>query len=160
MKVALTDALEGLPDITPRELQALHAASFFTVGDVLMRIPRRYEDRRNTKPVAALLNGETASLLVHVYSAGWRFSYKRYYEVSVGAEGDPNGARLLLRWFNMPYVAKLLATGMNLSIYGKVKEFAGKLTMTNPDFEVMEDEDAGHRLVTLAMGGGSDTSCR
>ena len=153
MKVALADALEGLPDISPRELQALHAASFFTVGDVLMRIPRRYEDRRNTKPVAALLNGETACLLVHVYSAGWRFSYKRYYEVSVGAEGDPNGARLLLRWFNMPYVAKLLATGMNLSIYGKVKEYAGKLTMTNPDFEVMEDEDAGQRLVTLAMGG-------
>lgn len=153
MKLALTDALNELPEVSPREFQALQAAGFETAGDVLLRIPRRYEDRRSTKPVAALLDGETVSLLVHVYSAGWRFSYKRYFEVSAGEEGDPHGARLLLRWFNMPYVAKLLAMGMNLSVYGKVKEYGGKLTMTNPDFEVMEDEDAGQRLVTLAMGG-------
>lgn len=153
MNLSLSDALTGLPEVSPRELQALRAAGFETVGDVLLRIPRRYEDRRSTKPLSALLDGETVSLLVHVYSAGWRFSYKRYFEVSVGGEGDPHGARLLLRWFNMPYVAKLLAMGMNLSIYGKVKEYGGKLTMTNPDFEVMEEEDAGHRLVELAMGG-------
>ena len=153
MTLALTDVLEGLPEVSPRELQALHAASFRTVGDVLMRVPRRYEDRRTTGEIAALRDGETVSLLLHVYSAGWRFSYKRYYEVSAGAEGDPHGARLSLRWFNMPYVARLLATGMNLSVYGKVREYSGKLTMTNPDFEVMEDEDAGHRLVAMAMGG-------
>ncbi len=153
MTLRLTDALEALPEITPRELQALHAATYKTVGDVLLRVPRRYEDRRSTKPVAELLDGETASLLLHVYSAGWRYSYKRYYEVSAGAEDDPHGARLLLRWFNMPYVAKMLAMGMNISVYGKVKEYGGKLTMTNPDFEVMEDEDAGRRLVDAAMGG-------
>lgn len=145
--------MDALPEISARELQALHAATYRTVGDVLLRVPRRYEDRRSTKPVAELLDGETASLLLHVYSAGWRYSYKRYYEVSAGAEDDPHGARLLLRWFNMPYVAKMLAMGMNISVYGKVKEYAGKLTMTNPDFEVMEDEDAGRRLVDAAMGG-------
>ena len=153
MTLRLTDALDALPEISARELQALHAATYRTVGDVLLRVPRRYEDRRSTKPVAELLDGETASLLLHVYSAGWRYSYKRYYEVSAGAEDDPHGARLLLRWFNMPYVAKMLAMGMNISVYGKVKEYAGKLTMTNPDFEVMEDEDAGRRLVDAAMGG-------
>ena len=135
------------------ELKALRADSLETVEDVLMRVPRRYEDRRNTKPIASLINGETVSLMVHVYSAGWRFSYKRYFEVSAGTEGDPYGARIYLRWFNMPYVAKLLAMGMNISVYGKVKEYAGKLTITNPDFEIMEDEDAGHRLVAAAMGG-------
>ncbi len=145
--------LSALPFISSAELKALRAASLETVEDVLMRVPRRYEDRRNTKPIASLINGETVSLMVHVYSAGWRFSYKRYFEVSAGTEGDPYGARIYLRWFNMPYVAKLLAMGMNISVYGKVKEYAGKLTITNPDFEIMEDEDAGHRLVAAAMGG-------
>lgn len=145
-------ALAELPGLTVREAKALAASSLLTVGDLLMRVPRRYEDRRSTKPIASLVYGETVSLLVHVYSAGWRFSYKRYFEVSAGAEADPYGARILLRWFNMPYVAKLLAMGMNLSVYGKVKEYGGKLTMTNPDFEVMEDEDTGRRLVQVAMG--------
>lgn len=152
-RIRLTDSLSGLPFINSREIKVLQASSLETVDDVLMRVPRRYEDRRSTKPLASLINGETVSLLVHVYSAGWRFSYKRYFEVSAGTEGDPYGARIYLRWFNMPYVAKLLAMGMNISVYGKVKEYAGKLTITNPDFEIMEDEDAGHRLVEAAMGG-------
>ncbi len=149
----LADSLSRLPFLSTKELKALQASSLTTVEDVLLRVPRRYEDRRSTKPIASLINGETVSLLVHVYSAGWRFSYKRYFEISAGAADDPQGARIYLRWFNMPYVAKLLAMGMNISVYGKVKEYAGKLTMTNPDFEIMEDEDAGHRLVEAAMGG-------
>lgn len=145
----------NLRDVTwlsERELKALQSAGLECVGDVLHRVPRRYEDRRISAPLASLVNGETYSLRVHVYSAGWRFSYKKYYEVIVGDEGNPYGPRLYLRWFNMPYVAKLIAVGMNLSIYGKVKVMGGKLTMANPDFEVMEEEDAGLRLAEIAMG--------
>ena len=145
--------LDSLSFISPRELKALHAAELYTVADVLRHAPRRYEDRRRSAPIASLANGDAVSLMVQVYSAGWRFSYKRYYEVSVGGVDDPRGARLLLRWFNMPYVAKMLAVGMRLSVYGKVRELAGKWTMANPDFEVLEEEDAGRRLVTAAMGG-------
>ena len=88
-----SQALSEFAWVTPRELKALQAASYTTVGDVLLRVPRRYEDRRCTKPINALLSGETASLQLHVYSAGWRFSYKRYFEVSAGAEGEPYGPR-------------------------------------------------------------------
>jgi len=151
--VQLSDALGDAPCISAREARALEASSLSTVGDLLMTAPRRYEDRRTTRPIAELANGETASLQVHVYSAGWRFSYKRYFEVSAGEEGNPHGARLLLRWFNMPYVARLLAVGMNMSVYGRVREYGGKLTMANPDFEVMEEEDAGRRLMAAALGG-------
>lgn len=145
--------LERLAGITQRELKALLAAGVETVQQLLRRIPRRYEDRRNSQPIHLLQDGDTVCVRVHVYSAGWRFSYKRYFEVCVGTADDPHGARLYLRWFNMPYVAKLLATGMNLSVYGKVRVYGGKLTMANPDFEVMDDEDAGLRLVAAAMGG-------
>ncbi len=144
--------LRELEWLTERERKLLSAAGLETVGDMLRRIPRRYEDRRQSAPLASLLNGETYSLSVHVYGAGWRFAHKRYFEVSVGELGSPYGTRLFLRWFNMPYVSKMIATGMNLSIYGRVKVFGGKLTMTNPDFEVMEEEDAGQRLVDAAMG--------
>ncbi len=145
--------LASLGGISPREQKALQSAGVETVGQLLMRIPRRYEDRRTSQPLHLLQEGDTACVRVHVYSAGWRFSYKRYFEATTGAEADPHGTRLYLRWFNMPYVAKLLATGMNLCVYGKVRVYGGKLTMANPDFEVMDDEDAGYRLVTAAMGG-------
>lgn len=149
----LSSSLEPLPFLSLREQKALRAAELRTVGDVLRIAPRRYEDRRRSAPIESLVNGDAVSLMVQVYSAGWRFSYKRYFEASVGRADDPRGARLLLRWFNMPYVAKLLAVGMRLSVYGKVREYAGKWTMSNPDFEMLEEEDAGRRLVTAAMGG-------
>ena len=145
--------LESLPFLSAREIKALHAAELRTVSDILRLPPRRYEDRRRSAPIASLANGDAASLIVQVYSAGWRFSYKRYFEVSAGGVDDPRGARLLLRWFNMPYVAKLLAVGMRLSVFGKVKVYGGKWTMANPDFEILEEEDAGRRLVAAAMGG-------
>ena len=148
-----SSTLDSLPFLSPRELKALHAAELHSVADVLRLAPRRYEDRRRSAPIASLANGDAVSLMVQVYSAGWRFSYKRYFEVSAGGIDDPRGARLLLRWFNMPYVAKMLAVGMRLSVYGKVREMAGKWTMANPDFELLEEEDAGRRLVTAAMGG-------
>ncbi len=149
----LSDALEAQPELAPRELKALQAAGLHTVGDVLLRPPRRYEDRRHSIPVASLSDGDEVSLQLHVYGAAWRFSCKRYFEVMAGDAAEPHGARLYLRWFNMPYVAKLLAVGMDISLYGRVKAYAGKLTMSNPDFEVMEAEDAGQRLVIAAMGG-------
>lgn len=152
----LPDAyLKTVEWLSERELKALMAAGMETVADVLHRVPRRYEDRRTSAPLASLANGETYSLSVHVYGAAWRFSYKRYYEVTVGEEDNPYGTRLYLRWFNMPYVAKLIATGMKLSVYGKVKVYGGKFTMSNPDFEVMEEEDAGLRLAEIALGGDS-----
>lgn len=139
--------------MTQRELKALQAAGVDTVQQLLRRLPRRYEDRRRSEPIHMLQDGDTVCVRVHVYSAGWRFSYKRYFEAATGTINDPHGVRLYLRWFNMPYVAKLLATGMNLSVYGKVRVYGGKLTIANPDFEVMDDEDAGLRLVAAAMGG-------
>ena len=155
----LSDELAGLPELSERECKALAAAGLCTVGDVLLRAPRRYEDRRTGGNIAGVADGDVVCLRVHVYGAGWRFARKRYFEVSAGGVGDPHGARLLLRWFNMPYVARLLAVGLQLSVYGRVRNYGGRLTMVNPDFEVLEEEDTGHRLAALALGGdGSELS--
>lgn len=151
-ELSLSDALRDAVQLPLREMQALAAAGLCTVADVLQRAPRRYEDRRMNRDLAGLMDGEAACLRVHVYSAGWRFSYKRYFEVSAGGLGDPHGVRLLLRWFNLPYVAKLLAVGMRLSVYGRVRFYGGRMCMINPDFEVLEDEDTGHRLAAAALG--------
>lgn len=152
MSLSPDTSLADLPWVTPRELAALHASDMRCVLDVLQRLPRRYEDRRKGGDLSSLLHGDTVCVRVHVYRAGWRFGRKRYFEVYVGEEGKPHGPRLCLRWFNMPYVAKLLAVGMNLSVYGHVREYAGRLTINNPEFEVLEDEDAGHRLMAAALG--------
>lgn len=146
-------ALDSLSFIFPRELKALHAVSLYTVGDVLRVAPRRYEDRRLSPPLSSLTNGESVCLQLRIYSAEWHFSHKRYYELSAGAADDPQGPRVFLLWFNMPYVAKLFAVGMLLSVFGKLRFFSGKWAICNPDFEILDDsEQAGLRLAAASLG--------
>lgn len=145
--------LEEINFLTARERNALQAGDINCVEDILRVPPRRYEDRRFSAPLSSLANGESACLQLRIYSAAWRFSYTRFYELVAGAgeEGDI-GARILLRWYNMPYISKLLAAGMQVSVYGKLRSQDGQWVMCNPDFEVLEDEDAGHRLAAAALG--------
>lgn len=150
--LSLNLALSDLDCISSRELLAFQEAGMLSLSDVLMRLPRRYEDRRISLSCAELSSGMTACLRVQVLDLGWRFSFKRYFEVVVGDADAGPGARLYLRWFHMPYIAKIIAAGQRLFIYGQIKDYAGKLCIINPDFEVQE-EDAGMRLAQLALGG-------
>lgn len=134
-----------------RELDAFDKAGLASVGDLLMRCPKRYEDRRSSGSIATLPLGVPSCLRVHVYSAGTRYSYKSYFEAVVGEVGEPHGARLHLRWFNMPYLSRMIAVGQNLFIYGKASSYGNKLCMMNPDFEIQE-EDTGLRLAAQALG--------
>lgn len=145
--------ISELDFLNARERKALTAADFHTAGDLLRTAPRRYEDRRNAgQSLSSLANGECACLQLVIHRATWRYTYTRFYELDAGTPGEPDGARILLRWYNMPYISKLLAVGMRLSVYGKVRVVSGKWVMSNPDFEIMEDEDPGYRLASKALG--------
>lgn len=155
MSLTCSDSLSELPIFQSRELDSLDKAGIHLVGDLLMRVPRRYEDRRRSASIANLPLGEPSCLKVRICSAGTRYSYKSYFEAVVGESDEPHGARLYLRWFNMPYLSRMLAVGQCLYIYGKATSYGNKLCMMNPDFEVLE-EDTGLRLAQQALGESWD----
>jgi ATP-dependent DNA helicase RecG len=49
--------------------------------------------------------------------------------------------KLTCRWFNMPYIHKMLAAGQDVVLYGKVKEVNGRLFMDHPEFEIIREDD-------------------
>ena len=57
--------------------------------------------------------------------------------------------QLTLRWFNMVFMQKALAVGMELIVYGKVKESKTRLLMDHPEYEVVKgDDDDGAAIHT------------
>jgi len=50
------------------------------------------------------------------------------------------GGKLTCRWFNMPYISKMLAAGHEVIVYGKVKDSNGRLIIDHPEFEVIGEE--------------------
>jgi len=139
------DALASLSLLPPKDVAALVAAGLTTPAAVLEHLPRRYEDRRrfdafpnqpSAQPVC--LRGTVIDAALRGFGRG-----RRFYEAIVmdGAGGVFGSGKITCRWYNMPFIHKLLATGHEVILYGRVKDSNGRLVIDHPEFEILRDED-------------------
>lgn len=136
-------SLSLLPD---KDVAALVAAGMTTPAAVLDHLPRRYEDRRRfdafpnqPSPVPVCLRGTVIDSALRGGGQG-----RRFYEAIVmdGAGGVFGSGKVTCRWYNMPFIHKLLATGHDVILYGKVKDSNGRLIIDHPEFEIIREDDA------------------
>ncbi len=134
--------LEWIPK--PR-VTALRRLGIERVEDLLTHYPRRYEDRQefpefpreeSDKPVC--LCGEVVKTQIRRFG-GW----KKIFEVTMEeTNATALSQPLTLRWFNLHYVQKMIATGQRLIVFGKPRLRGKRLCLDHPEFEVIEpDED-------------------
>ena len=132
--------------ITLRDLQAIDVAVLKGIGDkrksslsdygvetvldLLTTYPRRWVDRTNEARVADLQAGQEALVIVEIRSVNKRPLRGGKTMVTVSA-GDDTG-RLGVVFFNQPWRAKQLQSGMQVAMFGKVDLYRGSLQMTNP----------------------------
>ena len=138
--------LSSLEPFSSKDLQALEVAGIKTVGDLLDWFPRRYEDRRRFDAFPVQVSGEALCLQGTVVdSARKRFGGRRqFYEIVIQEGGGDvlSSNKITCRWFNMPYVHRMVAVGHEVVVYGKPKEQGGRLLIDHPEFEVVQ-EDGG-----------------
>ena len=60
-----------------------------------------------------------------------------------GAGGVFGSDKITCRWFNMPYIHRMIATGQEVVVYGKVKDLKGRLVMDHPEFEIIDEGETG-----------------
>jgi ATP-dependent DNA helicase RecG len=103
-----------------------------TVGDLLLHRPRRYEDRRNFRPIRDLEEGVPGTVRGKVVAMGTnKFrSGKFVFELIV----DDGSARLHCRWWNLGFMEKLFAVGDDLLVFGKPHMLRPR-TMDHPETE-------------------------
>jgi len=133
----------GLPGVPDKQAQGLANLGIATLHDLLHHFPRRYEDRRmfdrwpngpSATPVC--VHGQVTDAMTR------RFGNKPnqgYFEIALEPLEDiALAGPIHLRWFNMPFMKKVLAAGMELVIYGTPKVLGGKLIISHPDYEIIE----------------------
>ncbi|MEY2508320.1 MAG: ATP-dependent helicase RecG [Verrucomicrobiota bacterium] len=142
--IQYSQPLEELEWIPRPKLTALRRLEIATVGDLLTHYPRRYEDRTHFAPfpreesdIPVLVCGEVVKTRL-VRFGGW----KKIFEVTL-EESNSNALSqpLVLRWFNLHYVQKMIATGQRLVVFGKPRLRKNRLCMEHPEFEVIENDD-------------------
>jgi ATP-dependent DNA helicase RecG len=129
--------------VGPRRAEQLARAGVATVGDLLLHLPLRYEDRRRFVPIAELRPGVRAAVAGVITVAGLRRTRRMsLYEARV----EDETGRLKVLWFNQPFLKDVLTRGRRVMLYGPVEADAfgggGRPMMSSPQYEVVEHEDA------------------
>lgn len=137
----------GLIRLDKKTAEGFVKLGLVTVGDALAHYPRRYEDRTRFDLFPDSPMESPVCLHVEVTDCQSRFAKgrgSRFFEAIVEPADGPAvlGNRLILRWFNLSYLHKIIAVGQCLVIFGKPKLSGSRLVIDQPDFEIIEDDPA------------------
>ncbi len=128
--------------VGPQRALALQKLGIGTLEDLLYHLPFRYEDRRAFARIGELRPGVKVAVSGVIAVAGLRRARRMsLYEIRLE---DASG-RLKAIWFNQPYLKDVLPKAARVVLYGLVGADAPgsrQLTMSSPEFEVLDDEDA------------------
>jgi len=143
--------MSGLPaatrieelDWVPRgRIPALRRLGLQTLGDLLRHFPRRYENRVKFDRFPDEASETPVCLFGVVKKTVYRrFGSRRIFEARIEDESaGVLGSPLICRWFNMPWVQKMIAGDQQIVVFGKPRVRGKQVVMEHPEFEVIEED--------------------
>ncbi len=135
-QLTLASRLEILRGVGRERAAQLARLKVFTVEDLLLHRPRRYEDRRHSQAIGQMRVGEPITVRGKVVALGlkrFRKGTQSVFELIV----DDGTARLHCRWWNLPYMEKYFRQGDEIFVYGKPIGLKPR-TVDHPETEVIE----------------------
>jgi len=138
----LYDPITSISGIGDKYAQMLEKLGIFTIEDLLMHVPFRYEDLSKVKKISELLAGETATIVGKVNKVD--NVYTRYGKSFVKAIVEDETGKLEIIWFNQKYLKNALSVGSEVSLSGSLNPKSKKPQFTNPVWEVIKDGEALH----------------
>jgi ATP-dependent DNA helicase RecG len=111
-------SLQALEGVGPKLAEAAAGAGLATVGDLLMRFPRRHRDRQIV-PVESLEPKQQATIAVEVLGNAGRPFRRRGLSILSVKVGDESGS-VRATWFNQPWLAPKLIGGTRMLLTGSM----------------------------------------
>jgi ATP-dependent DNA helicase RecG len=134
----LDTPLRTIKGIGPQRERALASAGLVTVGDLLARLPFRYEDRSSFTPVARVTEGERVTVAGELLNCRLRWTGRRGFKIFEAVVRDESGC-LLAVWPNQAYRQNTLRPHQRVVLHGAVTSFRGVLQLSSPDVEVIDE---------------------
>ena len=135
-QVALDAPVSALYGVGPERTAYLARLGIRTVRELLSHRPRRYEDRRQVRPIRELELGTPALARGRIVAQGvkyWRHRERCRFELVL----EDGTARLHCHWWNAEYMQGYFAVGDELVVYGKPVSLKPR-TMSHPETEQIE----------------------
>ena len=133
---APTTVLYGVGTVNAKRLANLGIS---TLGDMLYHFPRRYEDYSQLTTISSLLYGRPVTISGTVQSVTNRPVKVGKRTITEAIINDGTGG-LRVTWFNQPWMARNLHVDDEVVLAGQVEQFQGRLTLNNPEWELLDKE--------------------
>lgn len=131
----LQERLDNLPGVGEKRSRLLAKLGLVTVDDAINFFPRKYEDHRCACKISELAEGQKALVYAFVDSVDEYGAYGGKAGRTTAKLVDASG-RITAFWFNRRNLNYLLPKGSTALFYGDITSYAGKLQLSNPEFEV------------------------
>ena len=115
----------------------------YDVRDLLFHLPRRYDDLREMQHLGDLVWAELGSVVsarVRVVDLRVEPTFRRRVQRTIATLADDTGT-IEATWFGRRFIERQLHVDSEVVVSGKVKRFGRKLTLDNPEFQVVADDD-------------------
>ena len=128
--------------------KALSKLGIATLGDLIGWFPRRYDDRRESKPISQLIPGETACVSAMIASEPRLAHIRKGMDLVKVRAVDETGA-LDITFFNQSWLKSQLQIGETYSFYGKAEGTLLRKAMVSPVVEPEGRRENTGRIVPV-----------
>lgn len=147
----LFDSVQYLKGVGPARAKLLAKLGIETIYDLLTYYPRSYEDRSQLCPICEMEVGKPACFSAMVIQRTRTGFTRNGQAVAKIAVADHTG-RLVLTFFNQPYLDRQLEYGQTYFFYGTLQGDDRGYGVINPVFESAEKEGVLTRRIVPVYG--------
>lgn len=136
----LSHPIQFIKGVGPRMAAILERKNIRTVEDLCYFLPRRYEDRRHIKTIAAAVLGLRETVNGRIVEAGLKqYRHKKIFEAAI----EDDTGKLTASWFkgHPSYLKSTFKIGQHVLLTGDVRLYNGFKNMVHPDFELLDAQD-------------------
>lgn len=137
--------IKGIGEAKARSLGKLGIA---TLGDLINWFPRRYEDRREIKPISQLIPGEPACVSAMIASEPKLSHIRKGMDLVKVRAVDDTGA-LDVTFFNQSWLKSQLQVGATYTFYGRAEGSLLRKSMASPIVEPEGRREHTGRIVPI-----------
>ena len=118
-------------------LRGLARLGVQSVGDLLLYLPRRYEDRRSVTRVADLVAGASATVRARVIDVRVEKTWRRGVQRTTATLADESGAVEAI-WYGRRFIERRLRPGLEIVASGRVKALGWRVHLEAPEISAIE----------------------
>jgi len=149
----LDQGIDTLNKVGPKTKEKLNNIGVFSLIDLLLYLPRSYENIIKTDSLKDLNSGDTVSISGEIVSISKPIRINGKIIINLNIE-NPSGS-FNVKFFNMPYVINSYKTGEICSFIGKVASFKGNNILINPSKNKIEHNNI-KPIYSLTKGISND----